>query len=252
MSERGEFAFFKDEDKLIRAEFINSERREVEEDVRFAFGITIGILFTSFVLSLIRTEIIGSRVNRIIFALFMLFPLLILGVIWTWNQDYYFDALGIKLVLAIMMVLEIISTTLYVIEVAGTGTRIPRPSNDSLAISLYLGALVAITIGFVLIIYALIQTEEHPGIPLLKSSKEETEANITLTKEQPTTENIEREAQIEIKKHNDATDHAELKPPLPTSRPRIIDELAKKSKSKTTRKTKKKTDKTKTKKGKNS
>ena len=204
MSKKGEFTFFKDEDKLIRAEFINSERKEVEDDVRFVFGIVIGILFSSFVLSLVQTEIIGSRVNRIIFAFFMLFPLLILGVIWAWNQDYYFDALGIKLVLAIMVVLEFISTTLYIIEVAGTGTTIPRPSNDPLAISLYLGILVTITIGFILVIYALIQTEEHPGIPLLKPSKEESVGEVTFVKEKVPEKSHEKIAHSETEKESTA------------------------------------------------
>ncbi len=229
MSKGSEFTFFKDEDKLIRAEFINSERKEVEDDVRFVFGIVIGILFTSFVLSLVQTEIIGNRVNRIIFALFMLFPLIILAVIWAWNQDYYFDALGVKLVLAVMVVLEFISTILYVIEVAGTGTTIPRPSNDTLAISLYFGLLIAITIGFVLVVYALIQTEEHPGIPLLKPKGEEMTEDTAVVNEKQ--EETHRRAETESEVIKGSTEHTISRPTKPTSRPKIIDELAKKPKS---------------------
>ena len=166
-----EILFSPEETREARLEFINAERSEVAQDLKLVFGILVGIQSTLMMMFLVRNSPVSSATNRLVYLMFLFSPWIVIYLIWQWNQDYYFDALGIRIILVEIVFIEFISMGMLVFELVGTGTNLPHVINDTVTILFY-SLIVIILLGLnIFFVYLLLQTEERPRIPLVRAEK---------------------------------------------------------------------------------
>ncbi len=182
---------------------------------------------------LVRNSPVSSATNRLIYLMFLFSPWIIIYLIWQWNQDYYFDALGIRIILVEIVFIEFISMGMLVFEVIGTGTNLPHFINDTVTLlfySLIVFFLLALNIFFA---YLLLQTEERPHIPLVKPEKLSQPNNKDLHLSENSSElsnkKVKEERSVLIQDKPDSIKPQETSS-APT-RPKIINEIKKSSKS---------------------
>jgi len=232
VSKPKESLFIYDDSKEARIEFINAERREVIRDLRLVLGIVIGIQSTLVFVSLVYKSPMGSPLNRIVYSLFLFSPWIVLYFIWSWNQNYYFDALGIRMILVELIFIEFLSMGLLVFEIVGGGTSIPYFINDTISLTIYVALFLAFVVLNVFLVYLLIQTEERPYFPLVKnggkkySSHKHEEFMLSQKEEEKTPEISKEKKEGKTSQEIDSTVEQSVTESVSIpSRPSIIKEL---------------------------
>ena len=143
-----------------RKRFIEMERKAVGKDISTTSAFVGGLFLASFFFSLVGGG--GEPLNRVVLLLFLIMPFPVLLVINMWNQKYFFDSAGIKLLLIILSIIEIIIAFAMAYEINGPGTQFPRIGNYTLSIIVYVIVDLGIIALLLTISYFFIQSNEKP------------------------------------------------------------------------------------------